>query len=125
MINHLAHTEGGVFEDERLNALLRALTPAERQTVYAYAEDDSTTWTEAVAGAPDPEAFGERVRRKTKRLAAEQRRRGQQAHRPGRHPAWPRSCPTGHTRVPVPTDTKLRRSATLRRGTCGCPQVLP
>ncbi|MFF3968006.1 hypothetical protein ACFYZI_41450 [Streptomyces griseorubiginosus] len=79
----LTHTAGGVFEDERLNALLRGLDPAERAVVFAYAEDDST-WTEAAdqAGATDPEAFGERVRRKTKRLAAEQRRRTQQAYRP-------------------------------------------
>ncbi|MFE1841685.1 hypothetical protein [Streptomyces sviceus] len=37
-----------------------------------------------MAGALGQEAFGERVRRKTKRLAAEQRRRAQQvhAHRP-------------------------------------------
>ena len=83
-VDYLTYTECGVFEDERLNALLRALTPAERQTVWAYAEDDGTTWTEAaaVAGAPDPTAFGERVRRKTKRLAAEQRRRALQVHHP-------------------------------------------
>jgi hypothetical protein len=76
-VDYLAHTAGGVFEDERLNAVLRGLSPAERQTVYAYAAGDGTTWTEAAAtaGAPDPEAFGERVRRKVKRLAAEQQRR--------------------------------------------------
>jgi hypothetical protein len=76
----LAHTLGGVFEDERLNAVLRVLKPAERQAVFAYAEGEGTTWTEAAAavGAPDPAAFGERVRRKAKRLAAEQRRRAAQ-----------------------------------------------
>lgn len=76
----LSHTANGVFEDERLNAVLRALDPAERQVVFAYAEGDGTTWTEAAAaaGATAPDAFGERVRRKTKRLAAEQRRRAAQ-----------------------------------------------
>ncbi|MEV8047697.1 hypothetical protein AB0P02_28225 [Streptomyces griseoluteus] len=76
-IDLLTHTTGGVFEDDRLNAVLRGLNEAERLTVLAYAEGDRTTWTEAsaVTGAADPEAFGERVRRKAKRLAAEQRRR--------------------------------------------------
>ncbi|MFB8247283.1 hypothetical protein ACFC5X_19850 [Streptomyces sp. NPDC055952] len=73
----LSHTASGVFEDERLNTVLRALDPAERQVVFAYAEGDGATWTEAAAaaGATAPDAFGERVRRKAKRLAAEQRRR--------------------------------------------------
>ncbi|MFG3517671.1 hypothetical protein [Streptomyces bobili] len=76
-IDQLAHTTGGVFEDERLNRILRALDPAERAVVFAYAEGEGTTWTEAAAaaGAPAPEALGERVRRKVKRLAAEQARR--------------------------------------------------
>ncbi|MFJ5274548.1 hypothetical protein [Streptomyces sp. NPDC088358] len=45
--------------------------------MFAYVESEGTTWTEAAAGdsATDPETFGERVRRKAKRLAAEQRRR--------------------------------------------------
>ncbi|MET7575181.1 hypothetical protein ABZT04_43005 [Streptomyces sp. NPDC005492] len=79
-INLLAGISGGVFDDERLNSVLRALDPAERQVVLAYAEGEGTTWTEAAAatGAPDPEAFGERVRRKAQRLAAEQRRRSAQ-----------------------------------------------
>ncbi|MFE4999282.1 hypothetical protein ACFRH4_50205 [Streptomyces mirabilis] len=73
----LARTAGGVFEDQRLGAVLRGLTPAERTVVFAYAEGEGTTWTEAAAhvGAGAPEAFGERVRRKVKRLAAEQHRR--------------------------------------------------
>ncbi|MFD5622105.1 hypothetical protein [Streptomyces yangpuensis] len=72
----LAHSLGGVFDDERLNRVLRALHPAERQVVFAYAEYGGT-WAEAAvaAGAADAEAFGERVRRKVRRLAAEQRRR--------------------------------------------------
>ncbi|MFJ4790815.1 hypothetical protein [Streptomyces sp. NPDC088794] len=73
----LAGTSGGVFEDERLNRVLRGLDPAERRVVFAYAEGAGTTWTEAaaVAGAAEPEGFGERVRRKARRLAAEQVRR--------------------------------------------------
>ncbi|MGP3683280.1 hypothetical protein ACTVZO_00960 [Streptomyces sp. IBSNAI002] len=66
-----------VFEDERLNVVLRGLDPAERQVLFAYADGEGATWTEsaAVAGACDPVAFGERVRRKARRLAAEQQRR--------------------------------------------------
>ncbi|MCX5255146.1 hypothetical protein OOK27_13515 [Streptomyces canus] len=74
-VDLLARTLGGVFADERLNRVLRALSPDERQVVYA--EGEGTTWTEAAAcaEAAEPEAFGERVRRKAKRLAAEQARR--------------------------------------------------
>jgi hypothetical protein len=52
--------------------------------VIAYARGEGTTRVEAAsaAGATDPEAFGERIRRKTKRLAAEQHRRTAQ-RRPG------------------------------------------
>jgi hypothetical protein len=73
----LAHTAGGVFEDERLNRVLRVLDSDERAVVFAYARGEGTTWTEAAAavGAAHPEAFGERVRRKAKRLADEQKRR--------------------------------------------------
>ncbi|WP_162948070.1 hypothetical protein [Streptomyces europaeiscabiei] len=76
-VDLLARVTDGVYEDERLNRVLRSLCPAERLAVLAYAEGDGTTWTEAAAitGAADPDAFGERVRRKVKRLAAEQRRR--------------------------------------------------
>ncbi|MFK0055196.1 hypothetical protein ACIQSN_23435 [Streptomyces sp. NPDC091025] len=79
-VDFLAHTVGGVFEDERLNRLLRGLDPAERAVVVAYAEGEGTTWAEAAtsAGIADPDAFGERVRRKCKRLAAEQARRARQ-----------------------------------------------
>ncbi|MFI6341002.1 hypothetical protein [Streptomyces sp. NPDC050535] len=79
-IDLLTHTTGGAYEDERLNRVLRALDPAEQQVVFALAEGEGTTWTEAaaVAGAADPGAFGERVRRKTRRLVAEQRRRAGQ-----------------------------------------------
>ena len=76
-VDDLGLPMGGVFDDERLNVLLRALQPAEREVVFAYAEGEGTTWTEAAAaaGAADPDAFGERVRRKAKRLAAEHKRR--------------------------------------------------
>jgi hypothetical protein len=77
-VDLLAHTAGGVYDDERLDRVLGRLHPAERAVVVAYAEGEGTTWTEAavVAGAADPAAFGDSVRRKVKRLAAEQRRRG-------------------------------------------------
>ncbi|MEU9662885.1 hypothetical protein [Streptomyces chartreusis] len=83
-VDCLAHTTGGVFDDERLNTVQRGLAPAERQTVYAYATADGATWTEAAteAGSSDPDAFGERVRRKVKRLAAEQQRRTAQRQFP-------------------------------------------
>ncbi|MFF0170209.1 hypothetical protein [Streptomyces prasinus] len=79
-VDLLPHTAGGVFDDERLNTVLRNLHPAERRVVLAYAEGEGTTWAEAAAaaGATEPEAFGERVRRKVKRLTAEQRRRAAQ-----------------------------------------------
>ncbi|MFD5483024.1 hypothetical protein [Streptomyces hawaiiensis] len=76
----LAHATGCVFEDARLNAVLRGLNEIERRVVFAYAEGEGTTWAEAAAtvGSTDPHALGERVRRKAKRLAAEQRRRVEQ-----------------------------------------------
>ncbi|KUN75399.1 hypothetical protein [Streptomyces griseoruber] len=85
-VDLLAHTTGGVYVDERLNAVLRGLDPTECAVVFAYAEGEGTTWTEAAAqaGAASPEAFGERVRRKVRRLANEQRRRAAQ-----RRPAPP------------------------------------
>ncbi|MFD6297958.1 hypothetical protein ACFWFU_24395 [Streptomyces sp. NPDC060235] len=80
-VDLLARTSGGDFEDERLNRVLRSLDRAERRALFAYAQGDVATWAEAAAavGASDPAAFAERVRRKVKRLAAEQRRRGQAA----------------------------------------------
>ncbi|WP_405594069.1 hypothetical protein OG741_00925 [Streptomyces sp. NBC_01410] len=79
-VDLLARTAGGVFEDERLNAVLRGLDPAERLVVFAYAEGEGSTWTEAAAatGATDPAAFGKRVLRKAKRQADEQCRRAKQ-----------------------------------------------
>jgi hypothetical protein len=76
-VDMLKRLSGKVYEDERLATVLRALDPAEQQVIFAYAEGYGTTWAEAAAvvGATDPEAFGERVRRKAKRLATEHRRR--------------------------------------------------
>ncbi|MEV5523689.1 hypothetical protein AB0N43_24905 [Streptomyces pseudogriseolus] len=73
----LTHTAGGVFEDQRLNSVLRCLNPAEQQVVFAFAAEEGTTWAEAAAaiGADNPEALGERIRRKARRLAAEHERR--------------------------------------------------
>lgn len=84
-IDLLSRVAGGVFEDERLNAVLRGLDPAEQLVVFAYAEGEGTTWAEAAThvGATDPKAFGERVRRRAKRLAGEQHRRA--ALRSGNH----------------------------------------
>ncbi|MFF9100077.1 hypothetical protein ACF1AU_05725 [Streptomyces rubrogriseus] len=64
-------------EDARLAALIRALQPAERAAALAWADPNVRSWTEAAqqAGADDPIAFGERVRRKCRRLAAELARR--------------------------------------------------
>lgn len=76
-IDLLARATVGVFEDERLNAVLRSLTLNERRVVLARAYGEGLTWAEAAAaaGMPEPKAFGEGVRRKTRRLADEQRRR--------------------------------------------------
>ena len=83
-VDLLARTEAGVYADERLNTVLRSLTEAERAVVFAYAEGEGTTWTEAAAaaGATNPDAFGQRVRRKAKRLAKEQARRAEQRQPP-------------------------------------------
>ncbi|MFE5519910.1 hypothetical protein ACFQ9Q_19620 [Streptomyces virginiae] len=64
-------------EDARLGAVLRALAPEERKVALTWAHWQVTTWTEAAAliGATDPVAFGERVRRKLKRLGIEHTRR--------------------------------------------------
>ncbi|MEU0950164.1 hypothetical protein ABZ379_47115 [Streptomyces canus] len=72
----LTHTTGGVCEDSRLNFVVRQLNPPEQQVVSALAPQEGATWAEvpATTGADHPEALGERVRRKTKRLAAEHER---------------------------------------------------
>ncbi|MEV5842226.1 hypothetical protein AB0M32_09650 [Streptomyces sp. NPDC051985] len=65
-----------MYEDVRLNHVLRGLDPAGRAVVLAYTGGEGSTWAEAAAaiGATDPIAFGERVCRKAKRLAGGQRR---------------------------------------------------
>ncbi|MER6563448.1 hypothetical protein ABT300_38140 [Streptomyces sp. NPDC001027] len=92
-VDLLAHTSGGVFEDDRLNRVLHGLKQAERLVALAYAEGEGATWAEAAAAAAathpevfsgatyatDSEALGERVRRKVKRLGAEQVRRACQS----------------------------------------------
>ncbi|MGY4741424.1 hypothetical protein [Streptomyces sp. ATMOS53] len=64
-------------EDARLAALIRALRPAERVAALAWADPNVRSWAEAAqqAGVDDPVAFGERVRRKCRRLAVEFARR--------------------------------------------------
>ncbi|MFF7987681.1 hypothetical protein ACFZDK_53040 [Streptomyces sp. NPDC007901] len=83
-VDLLTHTTDGVYQDERLDRVLRGLAEAEQQVVFAYAAREGTTWTEAASavGAAEPEAFGERVRRKAKRPAAEQHRRAAQRRTP-------------------------------------------
>ncbi|MES9520643.1 hypothetical protein [Streptomyces capoamus] len=59
----------GEVEDPRVQAVLARLAPPEKAVAMAYAAQ-RVTWTEAAVegGAADPGAFGERVRRKLKRL---------------------------------------------------------
>ncbi|MCX4564641.1 hypothetical protein OHA02_52135 [Streptomyces phaeochromogenes] len=68
---------GAAPDDPRLAAILDALGPQERGVALAWAHWQPNTWAEAaaLAGAPDPAACGERVRRKLKRLGAEHTRR--------------------------------------------------
>ncbi|MGA5822629.1 hypothetical protein ACPC54_32810 [Kitasatospora sp. NPDC094028] len=56
--------------DSRLLGVLRGLEPAEAEVAAAWAADPGANWTRAAAAAdhPSPAAFGERVRRKLKRL---------------------------------------------------------
>ncbi|MHA4820181.1 hypothetical protein ACXZ65_38195 [Streptomyces aculeolatus] len=69
--------------DGRLAAVLASLRDAERVVVLARAEPGVTTWAEAawLAGADDPRTAGERVRRRGKRLAAQQGARQTAARR--------------------------------------------
>ncbi|RPE26689.1 hypothetical protein EDD90_10659 [Streptomyces sp. Ag109_O5-1] len=65
------------FDDPRIGAVLARLTVEERRVTMAWAHPYTDSWTEAArfAGATDPEALGERVRRKLKRLGIEYARR--------------------------------------------------
>lgn len=72
-----------VTGDARLGTVLRALRQDERAVALAWAHNRAGTWAEAAlcAGADDPVAFGERVRRKLKRLAVQERTRAAAAAR--------------------------------------------
>ncbi|MFG2879719.1 hypothetical protein ACGFYU_32695 [Streptomyces sp. NPDC048337] len=63
--------------DPRLARILALLAPEERAVALALGVAGVVTWTEAAeyVGADDPSALGERVRRKVRRLVAEQARR--------------------------------------------------
>ncbi|MEU2393427.1 hypothetical protein [Streptomyces sp. NPDC007369] len=59
------------FEDPRLIQILNALSEEEQAVTIARSRPGVASWPEAarVAGVPQPEVVGERVRRKVKRLA--------------------------------------------------------
>ena len=65
------------YEQQRLRQVLDRLKPDELQVTSVYAERGELTWAEAahLAGAADPVAMGERVRRKLKRLGDDHSRR--------------------------------------------------
>ena len=65
------------LEEQRLRRVLNRLKPDELLVTNVYAQRSELTWAEAarVAGAADPAAVGERIRRKLKRLGAEDERR--------------------------------------------------
>ncbi|MCL7429823.1 hypothetical protein [Streptomyces sp. YS415] len=64
-------------DDARLGALLRVLDDVDRTIVLAWMHPGVATWADAalLAGASRPEADGERVRRRVRRLVADQQRR--------------------------------------------------
>ncbi|MCX5505846.1 hypothetical protein OG887_42210 (plasmid) [Streptomyces sp. NBC_00053] len=68
--------------DQILGRVLAALEPAERAVVVALGFAAVGSWREAAefVGAEDPPVFAEQVRRKARRLAAEQRRRDVQQY---------------------------------------------
>ncbi|MGW0647331.1 helix-turn-helix domain-containing protein [Streptomyces umbrinus] len=78
----LARLTRHIYEDERLQAVLRELNPSERLVLRSLAEAqettgaERTTWAQAAAaaGATDPDHFGDRLRRKIMRLASVQNR---------------------------------------------------
>ncbi|MFE7236062.1 hypothetical protein ACFY3J_34075 [Streptomyces sp. NPDC001231] len=59
-------------DDPRITRVLDQLRPKEELVALMWAHPSVTTWAEAafLAEATDPVAFGERVRRKLKRLGA-------------------------------------------------------
>jgi hypothetical protein len=58
------------WEEQRLRRVLDRLKPDELRVTNIYAQRSELTWAEAarIAGAADPAAVGERIRRKLKRL---------------------------------------------------------
>jgi hypothetical protein len=76
-------------EDAQLGAVLHSLHPDERAVAMAWAHRGVATWTDAAlfAGVPDPEAFGERVRRKVRRTVARNNDRAAQAAREANPPS--------------------------------------
>ncbi|HET6354626.1 hypothetical protein [Streptomyces sp.] len=77
-------TLGAGPEDPRIARVLAQLRPEERMVALAWAHPAVASWTEAAAaaGAPDPGALGERVRRKLKRLGARHKARARAARPP-------------------------------------------
>lgn len=73
----------GEYEEQRLRRVLSLLKPDELHVTNVYAGRSELTWTEAarLAGATDPAAMGDRVRRKLRRLGSEHNRRLVQAGR--------------------------------------------
>ncbi|MFF3608298.1 hypothetical protein [Streptomyces sp. NPDC002463] len=73
----------GRLKQDRVAAVLRCLSPAERAVAEVYAAS-RMTWYQAAetAGADDPAAFGERVRTKLKRLGKRRQARAAAAVRP-------------------------------------------
>ena len=67
----------GEWEEQRLRHVLGRLKPDELRVTNVYAQRSELSWAEAarIAGAADPAAAGERIRRKLKRLGAEEERR--------------------------------------------------
>ncbi|WP_406349802.1 hypothetical protein [Streptomyces sp. NBC_00658] len=76
---------GAEPDDVRVRAALAALHPVERAVALAWAHPAVATWTEAalVAGATDPVALGEKVRRKLKRVGERQTERAVAAQNRG------------------------------------------
>jgi hypothetical protein len=64
-------------QQQRLRHVLDRLKPDERDVTNLYAQHPQLTWADAAraAGAADPAAMGERVRRKLRRLGEEDKRR--------------------------------------------------
>ena len=65
------------WEEHRLRRVLDRLKPDELRVTNIYAQRSELTWAEAarIAGAADPAAVGERIRRKLKRLGGDDKRR--------------------------------------------------